>query len=182
MGSSLYDKRNILQGKMRKENRVRDTLGSCSISAQELVFGVCFLSAQDFMRRTSILWLCNAFVSVSVGDGSGMFCLLSRFVVLTHRPLYFSIYSRQCAAIEDQNYPGLFPAVFSSEEVVPPQQYFKPSSHSFPFSGVIVQFYHCCLNCWYAVADTRPAAPPTPSSLQIPPSCASVQTDKRHLR
>ena len=26
MGSSLYDKRNILQGKMRKENRVRDIL------------------------------------------------------------------------------------------------------------------------------------------------------------
>ena len=34
------------------------------------------------------------FVLISVGDGSGMFCLLSRFVVLTHRPLYFSIYSR----------------------------------------------------------------------------------------
>ena len=38
--------------------------------------------------------LCDDLVSVSVGDGSGMFCLPSRFVVLTHRPLYFSIYSR----------------------------------------------------------------------------------------
>ena len=42
-----------------------------------------------------------------------MFCLFGLFVVLTHRPLYFSIYSRQCVAIEDQNYPGLFPAVYS---------------------------------------------------------------------